>query len=470
MRECFRTFRRLCAARPAAAALLAVLAVETEVQGCRAWHSAPPRYACRDCNIILISVDTLRADHVHAYGYDRPTTPAIDALAGDAVLFENAIAQSSWTRAAHMSIFTGLHPRQHGYVALADRGRLDDKVPTLASLLHQNGYATAAFVGGMNVGEEYGFDRGFDLYRSNGRLFRDNFQDAMFWLDGNQQAKFFLFLHGYEAHTPYASDPIDRLAVGADKQTPRKGLRKICRKTGPVARVRPFLDAYDAAIHRADRYVGKILAEIERRGLSGRTVVVLLSDHGEEFLEHGRCFHLSTLYREVLHVPLMIKAPGLAPRRIAGLVSASVTVAPTIMDLVGIAAHSFAATSLLAAALGREVPEEAVISETERGEKGGGLGHLRAITTASRKLIDCLSQRREEYFRLDADPGETRPLPATEAADLERTLDGWARMHPPAATSRRDDDEGGAEGGDRELGATPSPEQEQELRSFGYVE
>lgn len=439
-------------------------AVVVAALGCKAALAPTPEYRCGDCNVVLISVDTLRADHVGAYGYSRPTTPNIDALAARSVVFDNAIAQSSWTRAAHMSIFTGLHPREHGYVALADRARLPEGVPTLASVLREHGYTTVGFAGGVNVAAAYGFDVGFDAYRSNGKMFRDNFEETRYWLAENAKKRFFLFFHGYEAHTPYASDPADRIALGLPRDARTKGLRKVCAKGEDPQEIRPFIDAYDSAIHRADRYVGKFLAELDSLGLRERTIVVLLSDHGEEFLEHGGCFHISTLYREVLQVPLMISAPGLAARRVAGPVSASVTIAPTVMGLLGFADHPFSGPSLVPAALGGALPDQPIVSETERAEKAEGQGHLRALTTAGEKLIDWISKDRREYFELGSDPAERSAVesPARQAA-LVAQLEKWAQGHPPRIPGRRPapkDDAGSAD----------SRQLEEELRSLGYLQ
>lgn len=425
------------------------------------------RYVCKDCNVVLVSVDTLRADHVGAYGYARPTTPEIDRVAERAVVFENAIAQSSWTRPAHMSIFTGLHPREHGYLALADRLRLPEKVPTLASVLRERGYATGAFAGGMNVGKVYGFDRGFDVYRSNGKDFRDNYEEARFWLGERGGERFFLFFHGYDAHTPYSSDPADREALGLARDDLAKNLRKTCREEGGPERILPFVDSYDAAIHRADRYVGKLLGELSRLGIAERTVVIVTSDHGEEFLEHGGCFHIATLYREVLHVPLVVAAPGLAPRRVARLVPASVGIAPTVMDLLGIDEHPFPAASLLAEPGASEGAE--VVSETEQSPKGGGHGHVRAVTTEEAKLVDWLGEERREYFRLPEDEAERAPLAGggEAAATLAARLDAWATAHPPRLSSRRrpasaeKEDEASEEERER---------LDEELRSLGYLQ
>jgi arylsulfatase A-like enzyme len=398
----------------------------------------PPRVpVCADCNVVLISVDTLRADHVGAYGYARPTTPNIDALARRGVLFENAVSQSSWTRPAHMSIFTGLHPREHGFLAVRDARRLEPEVPTIASVLAANGWKTAGWSGGVNMAASFGFGQGFELYRNNGRSFRDNLEDARFWLDRNAGSKFFLFFHGYDAHTPYAGDEIDRRALGLGTR-PRAQFRRACRKHRPSPLLDRFVDEYDAAIHRADRYVGKLVADLEKRGVMDRTILVLLSDHGEEFAEHGRCFHLATLHREVLHVPLLVVAPGLAPRRVPDLVSASVTIAPTLMELVGIAPHRFPGPSLAVAAAGGRSPERSVFSETEKARGTGGDGAVRSLTAEDRKLIDWPTLGRSSLFDLGSDLAEKRPLDEkTRRDDLLRELGDWMDAHPARFPERR---------------------------------
>lgn len=435
--------------------------------------SEPPALpSCPDCNIVLISVDTLRADHVGAYGYPRPVTPNIDALARRGVVFDNAVAQSSWTRPAHMSIFTGLFPREHGFLSLRDTRRLDPGVPTIASVLSGHGWKTAGFSGGVNMSASFGFNQGFDVYRNNGKFFRDNFEDARFWLDRNQQNRFFLFFHGYDAHTPYRGDAIDRSAIGLATRPPRFPMRKACRKQRPSRKLAAFVNEYDAAIHRADRYVGKLIADLERRGLMGRTIVVLLSDHGEEFLEHGRCFHLATLHREVLHVPLILVAPGLAPRHVPELVSASVTVAPTLMDLAGISPHPFGDRSLVPTAVGLGVTEGGVVSETEKARANGGDGLVRALSREDLKLIDWPTAGRSELYDVRADAREQQPLgeTATEKARLLREMARWTETHPPRFEGRRR-----TRASSSRPPASPDDEQElrkreQQLRSLGYAD
>jgi arylsulfatase A-like enzyme len=428
--------------------------------GCRR-----PEYACPECNVVLISIDTLRADHVGAYGYPRPTTPNIDALARRGVVFENAVSQSSWTRPAHMSMFTGLHPREHGFIGLSDRGPLDASVPTLAGELRRHGFQTVAFTGGINVGQVFGFDHGFDLFRSNGRYFRDQLEETRYWLEAARKGKFFLFWHGYDAHTPYASDPADRVALGLSERRPRLAMRRAC-KGQDRAQAQRLIEAYDAAIRRADRFVGKLIAELERHDLLRKTVVVVTSDHGEEFLEHGECFHINTLYREVLHVPLIVVAPGLAPRRVTELVPASVSIAPTILALAGVGEHSLPGISLLAAASGHSADVIApVMSETRRQPKKGR-GDVQSLTTPDRKLVRWVTLGRDEYFDSRTDLAELSPRADEEEIErLTSLLASVQRGHPPRRASS---DAPPATATARAL--EERRELERQLRSLGYTE
>ncbi|RMF23435.1 MAG: hypothetical protein D6760_05325 [Deltaproteobacteria bacterium] len=422
--------------------------------------SKPAAPACPGCNVVLISADTLRADHVGAYGYPRPVTPNIDRLAEGGVLFENAISQSSWTRPAHLSIMTGLYPAEHGVIALKDRRRLPDDVPTLAGVLAEHGYRTAAFTGGVNVSAAFGFDQGFQEYRSNGKYFRDNLEDTRYWLDQHAGERFFLWWHGYDPHTPYLTDPIDRKALGLPDQPPRKGLRKACASRAAEHRIRNYLAEYDGAIHRADRYIGKLLDELDRRGLRDHTLIVFTSDHGEEFVEHGGCFHLNTLYEEVLRVPLIFSAPGLAPRRVHALIPASVSIAPTILELVGIREHPLPGPSLAAAVLGGEPSEMPIVSETMRStqfEKGHG--HLRSLRLGSMKLIDWITLGRRELYDLRSDPSEHKPITEGPAlAEASSELERWLAEHPRAI-----------EGSGSSVCKEEQRRIDEEMKSLGYL-
>ena len=143
-------------------------------------EQAVPR--CEGCNVVVISLDTLRADHLGSYGYAAPTTPNIDRLAAHGVVFEDAISQSAWTRPSHISMMTGLYPVEHGIVSMSLDARLSPSVPTLASVLRSHGYATASFNGGANLAAHFGLDTGFDVYRSVGKRLGDNVDAALEWI------------------------------------------------------------------------------------------------------------------------------------------------------------------------------------------------------------------------------------------------------------------------------------------------
>jgi len=411
---------------------------------------------CAGCNVVVISMDTLRADHVGAYGYALPTTPAIDTLARRAVVFEDAVSQSAWTRPAHASMLTGLYPSEHGIVGMAGRPALAPELPTLAGELRDRGYATAAFTGGANMSSHFGFDSGFDVYRSPGRRFEDGLPEVERWLDATAEP-FFLFVHGLDAHRPFKSRPADRRALGLPRE-PARGLMRACRGGAPSTSVAPFIAEYDAAIHRGDSSIGKLLAALEARELGERTVVVVTSDHGEEFLEHGRCFHIRTVYREVVRVPLIIAAPGLAPRRVSGVVPASVAVAPTVLDAIGVRDSAIPGPSLLPAMRSGRSDHEYVVSETSsrRTDSGGG-GDVRSLTGDHSKLVRWLSQGRSEYFDLIADPYEQRSLPqAAGQAPLDEALTRWEAAHPARVDAP-------------EAGRLPAA-LARELEALGYVE
>lgn len=398
-----------------------------------------------------------------AYGYEaRDVTPNIDRLSAAAALFENAISQSSWTRPAHMSMFTGLYPAEHGYKALRDRARLSDTIPTLAGVLSGKGYVTAAFTGGGNLDAAFGFDNGFDTYRTNGKYFRDNLEATKYWFEQDMEEPFFLFSHGYDAHTPYLTDALDRAAIDLPESPPKRGLRSFCQSDKQRSSIRRYIAEYDGAIHRGDRYVGKLLAYLQERNLLDHTVIVFLSDHGEEFLEHGRCFHVNTLYREVLHVPLLFVGPGIEARRIPDTVPASVTIASTILDLVGIREHPLPGASLAHFIAGGSAPVGLVVSETERSpDRGQGKGHLRSVTTADAKLIHWITRDEHAYFDLVNDPSELHPITEGGHVDkLSRDLSSWSELHPSRSGARQ---ESSASADDHE-------NLEFQLRGLGYID
>jgi arylsulfatase A-like enzyme len=426
--------------------------------GCDASARRPRDAACRGCSVLLVSFDTVRADHVGAYGYTRPTSPNIDALAARSVVFRNAISQSSWTRPAHASILTALYPSEHGMVAMSRATMLPSGVRTLPAVLSERGYATAAFTGGGNMSAHFGFDSGFDRYESLGRRFDESLDEVEKWIAARDGAPFFLLLHGYDAHKPYRSAPEDREALGLAPDRPRVGIQRACGEGRRPADLEDHMAEYDAAIRHGDRGIGKSLDLLARLGRADDTVVVLTSDHGEEFLEHGGCFHVRTLYREIVHVPLLIAVPGVPARTVEGLVPASVSIAPTILDVVGIQDRELRGPSLAPYLAGKRQPTfEYVVSETAIRRPGARIEHIRALTGAREKLIHWSIDGRYELFDLAADPGEQKPRSgAPRARHLLRHLDLWLAAHPPRMPPRP--------------AAALSSALEKDLRALGYVD
>ena len=331
-------------------------------------------------NVILIGIDTLRADHLGCYGYKRPTSPAIDELAKNGVIFENCFSQAPATAPSFMSIMTSRYPTYHGIGEnIGSVGRvicrtysLDPAIPTLAAILKKNGYQTAAFTAGGNVHPLAGFGIGFDYYsvehgltgnlRSGDRkrtLLSDELRP---WLGQHARENFFLFLHTYAAHNPWEPPkryrqffapeaeerliaPLFRNKTKADRATV-KTLSKQSRgdiyhmlhsfvnpeKPKDVACLQAL---YDGAIRYVDECVAELLETVNALKLLERTVIVFTSDHGEEFLEHGMLSH-QQLYNELLRVPLIIKAPNLKKSAAVDQIVRSIDIFPTILELLRI--------------------------------------------------------------------------------------------------------------------------------------
>jgi hypothetical protein len=276
--------------------------------------------------IVLLSLDTLRADHLGAYGYPRATSPTLDRLARQSLLFSRAFSNSPWTLPAHLSMMTGLGPPEHGVRQAADRG-LPAEIPTLAEAFLAAGYTTAAFTGGGYLGPTWHVNRGFQVFNYAGGGARRVFQRALGWLDERPGEKLFLFLHTYETHAPYAAHAPQR--VFARRLPPGRSLTPAMDV--PLQRLR---DAYDEGVRNLDVEVSRLFRGLSRRGLWGVARILALSDHGEEFQDHGGVGHEKTLYREVLAIPLLIRGQG-SEGRIEPRLSSLLEVPGTVLDLAG---------------------------------------------------------------------------------------------------------------------------------------
>jgi arylsulfatase A-like enzyme len=296
--------------------------------------------------VVLVSIDTLRADHLGFYGYERETSPVLDALARESTVFDEAMSSSPWTLPAHASLLTGLYPSRHGLTS--HERYLSSGLATLAQLFSRAGYRTAAVVNSHNLGPDFGLDRGFQQYRyfeenaSQREPSRQITDQAVQWVGEAGKRPLFLFLHYYDVHSDYASlpeheaeflRPYEGIADGTTAQLAahREGKVSLSPADAPN-----LIDRYDAGIRQMDAEIGRFLDFLRERNLMEETLLVLTSDHGEEFFEHGGVLHGQTQYQEVLRVPLVVRGPEVpAGRRIATPVSL-VDVAPTLLGLTGI--------------------------------------------------------------------------------------------------------------------------------------
>jgi arylsulfatase A-like enzyme len=389
-------------------ALLAALFLSCGGPG-RGTQTRPAGFSPDRFNIILISIDTLRGDRLGCYGYPRPTSPAVDALASRGVRFERVIAEASWTLPSHMTLFTGLYPTTHGVTDRTDTLRAG--VPTLAQGLRSSGYRTFGYCGGRNVDHWFGFGRGFERYEDTMPDLETTLEEArrIIPLFGSQP--YFLFLHTYDVHCPY--DPPAEYAEAFRTRPPEDRIEVAGRCGNPdfnamsltPGQARFLSDQYDAGIRAADDLLGSFFAFLDQRKELDHTILVFLSDHGEEFMEHGRIGHEKTLYIESLRVPLIIVAPGLEPRVVMGT-AGLVDVLPTLLDMVGVEGWRVQGHSLLPRMLGREPPPDPDLrfSELDRSVA------LRSLVLGDRQVIEDSAEGTYQMYDFATDLREQNDL------------------------------------------------------------
>jgi arylsulfatase A-like enzyme len=375
-------------------------------------------------NVIVLLVDTLRTDHLGCFGYERATSPNLDRFAEGAVAFAANYSQSSRTGPSVASFFTGLNVRTHGVLNPLDqwdgKGVLALSHTTLAEVLSDAGYRCRAIVSNPNVYAPYGFGQGFEDYR-HAPIFTDAGPIntlAAEWIEEEGDRPFFLYLHYMEPHSPYAAPSVwNRHFVDPDYRGSITGehaqLDAILAgqlKTTP-ADERRLVDLYDQEIVSWDREFGRLWGFLKGRGLLDNTVVIVLSDHGEEFFEHGGVLHGYTLYEEQLRVPLLVAAPGLAPGAVKS-VTRNIDVFPTLLDLLDLPTPEFVQGRTLRALMegGKEEDRE-VLSETRI--RAVRTTHVRALRArGGLKIIETLvpGGASPELFRLTVDPAEKNNL------------------------------------------------------------
>jgi len=363
-------------------------------------------YKCPDCNVILISIDTFRGDHLTCAGYDKydvDITKNLCDLASDGILFTRAMAQGSETTSSHASIMTSSLLSSHQAFYSRKQGISKDKI-TIAEVLKNGGYQTGAFTGVGRIAPEFGFSRGFDVHLGlkNYAPFRAMTSNGLKWLN-ETNGKFFLFLHSYEIHWPYSptsenSAALDPLYDGPLGNSITRGLLgKINSGSINVTEddLNHIIAMYDAEILSVDQAFGDLIEQLKSMNLYNNTIIIVTSDHGEEFDEHGMIgMHGHTLYNEILHVPLIVYVPKLKPGVEQKLVR-SIDIAPTILALLDIERPgTFEGRSLF--------DEEQVHAISERDAKTVAF----AVQTQAWKYYIDPSKDFESFFNLNTDPFE----------------------------------------------------------------
>jgi arylsulfatase A-like enzyme len=370
----------------------------------------------RPPNVVVYLIDTLRSDRLGCYGHSVPVSPNIDALASEGVLFERVVAQSSWTKPAVVTILTGIGPLGHGV------NRRDDRVPegldTLAEILRNSGYETAAFANNAYITEAAGFAQGFDHFDFAHSRSGDALGRVLDWLaDRPLTAPFFLYVHTIDPHAPYEpSQPYrDRFAGSVTDRDVGSfdHIHALSRRELPIteALVEDMLRLYDAEVAENDHSFGVLMEALKSLGVYDDTLIVFLSDHGEGFQDHGVFGHGWDLYREVVEVPMIIRPPGWSdPVRVGEMVQ-QIDVVPTVLAAAGmpIAEHleGIDLGPLMSRAGARAEPRPAATYMHYKVREGI------SVSYRGWKLIEPLSAgftAGRELYRHADDPGELHDL------------------------------------------------------------
>jgi arylsulfatase A-like enzyme len=453
-------------------------------------------------NIILISIDSLRPDHVGCYGYGRNTSPTMDLLAREGALFETAVSSTSWTLPAHAALLTSLPDRVHG--CMDDLKWLDGTRTTLAEALKAAGYRTAGFFSGPYLHPSFGFSQGFESYHDctsyskrsvelikSGGLINDKIgqlsmdlmnlsheditnpivlADVKSWLEKRPEGPFFLFIHLWDVHYDYVAPPPYDTLFDPTYKGPVNGRNVLRLYKKPAewtdADVEHLKALYDGEIRFADDTIGQILSEVDRHGLKEKSILAVTSDHGEAFYEHGLQGHRWTLHEEELRIPLILRYPRSIPagRRLKDPVGI-IDIAPTLLDLAGLPplpnAMGRSLTPLLSGSPA-PLPAEPVISELS---VPANRIHNFSIRFPDRKIIFDLSSRQCFVFDLAKDPGESSPLPEDKSPFKMQEIDV---LYKATAEKLQQAATGLPMPGERD---TPpiSKMTEDQLRSLGYL-
>jgi len=423
---------------------------------------------CSDCNVILISIDSLRADHLGCYGYPRETSPNINLMSRDSVLFKKCISQGTSTLVSHAAMLTSLIPAHHG-ASMTKQMRLPDKVETFAQILKNNQYATVSFNDGGQLSTKFGLNRGFDHYDDHPKdrkilklLFRKIVDKSIDWIEKNQRKKFFMFLHTFEVHHPYAPKKkyLEHFERGySGKFGPIISIEEILeifRKKTIISEEdrKHMINAYDAEIRSMDESFGRLMIFLKDKHLYDNTIIVLTADHGDEFGEHGAYgMHAHSLFNELLHVPFILKLGGnvQAGKEINSL-TACIDFAPTLLELLGLPSlETSDGKSLVPLLLGdNNAGERFIIAQMDRPDNFADPENWALVTDRWKIYKDAL-------YDLKNDPGEMIDF-SSEYPELKESLKRVALEYMTERLSKV-----------REKKIELDDELKEKLKSLGYI-
>ncbi len=453
-------------------------------------REAPPSRARP--NVVLIVLDTIRADILSAYGYPKPTSPSLSLVASEGILFHQAITTDFWTLPAHASLLTGEYPAVHQ--ATSETNALGEEAMTLAEYLRAAGYKTRAYVSNPWIGSEQGFGQGFDTYietwksapTAHDAYATDSagIEGAQAWLNEQNERgeNFFLFLNLNSAHMPYSPDALTLVEISPAPRSPER-TRELRAIKGMWAYLggeyslkaddfEVLQDLYAAEVAMVDGLVGGMVEFMRELNMLDDTLLIITSDHGENLGEHGMVDHLLSMYETTMRVPLIMRLPssfsaGSESEELVSLVD----IVPTVLDICGLAPQypDIAARSLLSPS---RSPHEFVIAENERPLNGVNLmrenfpdfdpasidHRMKMLRTLQHKLI-WYDDGRVEVYDLQSDPGELNDLSVLEpelSSRLLSQLEAWNAAQEDPRPSQPVE--------------ISDPETRDQLRALGYID
>lgn len=400
----------------------------------------------RGAPIIIVDIDTLRPDHLGCYGYHRPTSPEIDAFSREAVLFQWAFSQAPNTGPSQASILTSLYPSVHGRIKWGEV--IPEEVVTLAEELQEGGYATAAFVDGGMMAAEFGYTQGFEIYDDEAGGIDKIDPKARAWLRANKQGPFLLLIHSYDVHGPYEQTPepfksmfLTGLEI-PDREFVTKMHHSLRLRNDSRFGKHPYSltpveveyakALYDGGIRHVDEWFGGFLDFLRQLDLYDRSIIVFISDHGDEFEEHDSVLH-DRIYSPITHIPLLIRFPhGRFAREVAQTME-SIDLMPTLLDAVGRPpALRAQGETLLPLIRGKGSLDQLAISESPFH------GRQIALATADMRLIYTVSGDRAELYDYRRDPLEAEDLAGDHPETVARLRGGMERWRALVEPGRRE--------------------------------